>query len=224
MHDVARLDERGRARVDEQPRARDERRIHLALRRPAGADRDHVRARLHPAVLEHRRRRRRDQDDDVRADHRLAGVVHRRAGSDLGQTLTTRFCRQMSASSTNASRRSLFGLQTVTCRSVCTRDSASRWLRAWTPVPMIASDCGRLPRQQARRDRRHRRRPRFRDVAAVEQRRAARRFRDRAAGSTRDGCAVPSRRCRRRLSLAFAPSAELAAPGVRARSDPGLTL
>ena len=71
------LDERCCARVDEQPRAGDEGRIHLALVRSAGADRDDVRARLDPAVLEDRHWRRRDQDDDVRADHRLAGVIDR---------------------------------------------------------------------------------------------------------------------------------------------------
>jgi hypothetical protein len=34
----------------------------------------------------------------------------------------------------------LFGLQIVTCLSRCTRDNASKWLRAWTPEPMMASD------------------------------------------------------------------------------------
>jgi len=84
-HDVARFDERGAARVHEQSRPGDERRIHLALSRPAGADRDDMRARLDPAVLEDRHRGGRDQDDDVRADHGFARVIHR-ADVRRGQT------------------------------------------------------------------------------------------------------------------------------------------
>ena len=45
--------------------------------RPAGADRDDMSARLHPAAFEDRRRRRRDEDDDVGANHGFAGMIDR---------------------------------------------------------------------------------------------------------------------------------------------------
>ena len=48
LHDVARLDERRGPRIDEQPRARDQRRRHLALIGTAGADRHDVRAAAQP--------------------------------------------------------------------------------------------------------------------------------------------------------------------------------
>jgi hypothetical protein len=74
-HDVAGLGERRGARVDEQPAALHERRIHLALIGTEGADADHVRAGLDPLALHDRFGRGGREHDEIRAAHRLLDRV-----------------------------------------------------------------------------------------------------------------------------------------------------
>ena len=69
-HDVAGFDDGRGLRVDVEAAARDQRRRHLLLSRPAGADAHDMRALRHPRILDHRRRRCGDQHDQVGAAHR----------------------------------------------------------------------------------------------------------------------------------------------------------
>ena len=80
QQDVARFLHRGGARIHHHERARHQPRIGLAVRRPAGADGDHVSARRDPGVVDHGRGRRGGQHHHVGvADRALGGI----AGDDV---------------------------------------------------------------------------------------------------------------------------------------------
>ena len=159
---VAGFLERAGARVDEHARARDERGRHLAL-----VGRHAPTAAMCVPVSDVARRRPPASATPSPARSMSAPRTASRSRC-VSRAPAESGVRLVSAA--NSSRCTALGLQTRTSLSVRTWRIASRWLRACTPEPMIASTRASGRARCLHRDGRDRGGPRLGDVPAVHQR------------------------------------------------------